>query len=159
MSESEDSLCAAAAMVRHEELVGELYGTFAEKFPDQRDLWSELSRDETGHANLIRRLCGKIEKGLVNINARSFKTKAVETSLAYLDILRDRAHGEMSRQMALSIALQIENSMLEMKFFEVLEVDETELSAVFRALNDGTIGHVKKLEHARAGMVEEGDKQ
>lgn len=135
----------------HEELVSELYKAYARKFPDYRQFWSELADDEIKHAGWIRALRSKTEKGTRITGNDRFRMVPIPLSLRYVgNQLAHAQKEEMALIKALSIALDIEKSMVEKKFFEVLEGDSSELRDVLAALADQTRKHFEELQKAWA---------
>jgi len=81
-----------------------------------------------------------------NINERRFTKEAVESYHKYLQGEFEKARqGGISLLQALSIALGIEESVIESKYFEVLEADSNELRRVLSDLDSATRDHMKRV--------------
>jgi len=139
-------------MVKHEETIGELYGLFARKFPEHERLWSDLSRQEMEHADWIRRLYAKTEDGSVSVCKERFDIGEAQTSLNYVRVLMANARQPISLSRAFSMAMEIENSLLEKKFYEVFEGDSEELKRAFELLVLEIQQHIAKIQKAQAAL-------
>jgi len=146
--ENEGLVCLIALLVRHEEAIAKLYKKFAENFPDERQFWLRIASEETKHATWIRALWFAIEAGTLSVNCQRFDPKSLQTSLDYLEVLLAEASQKMSRKMALSTALQIENSLIEKSLFETYEGDDAKARKVFQQLANGALSHIRRLEKA-----------
>jgi rubrerythrin len=139
-------------LAKHEEAIGDLYDAYATAFPDQGDFWSTLANEERGHAAWIRMMYSKVEDGVIEIGEGRFNAKAIETSLGYVKRwITDAQHSAVDLQTALSIALDIENALIERSFYKVYDTDNETLRQVFNALVEGCRQH-------RARIVESLDK-
>lgn len=134
------------AMARNEEAVSRLYEVYAEKFPAQKAFWSGLAADETTHAAWIRSLQAKMKEGALAINRDRFKIQPVRAFSAYLEreVATAREPG-MSPINALSVALYIEESIIEQRYFEVFTADAPELKRVLSDLAVSTKGHLERV--------------
>ena len=136
-------------LAQHEEAAAALYMTFADEFPDKKEFWTVLHLEELNHAAWIRRLRPKIEEGLVTFSEERFNIKTIQTSLDYLTELLSKAKNQRSPLTeALSVALDIEESLIERKFYEVYEADSEELKQLLRSLRDAFIEHRDRLKQA-----------
>jgi rubrerythrin len=134
------------AMAKNEEAVSRLYQAYADKFPAQKAFWSGLAADEMSHAALIRGLQAKMREGSLSINRDRFKIQPVRGFTAYLEreMTAAREPG-MSPVNALSVALYIEESIIEQRFFEAFAADAPELNRVLADLAAATKAHLEKV--------------
>lgn len=110
-------------LLEHEEKLGELYATFADKFPESRSTWSELATDERTHAGWIRDLWRKFDNGEVKLSGEKFNPQALRSSIEYIDkVKREAASARFMLTNAVSIALDLENAMIDRKFFKVFDL-------------------------------------
>jgi hypothetical protein len=134
------------AMAKNEEAVGRLYQTYADKFPAQKAFWSGLAADETAHAGWIRGLLAKMREGSLSINRDRFKVQPVRGFTAYLERESTTAREPgMSPINALSVAVYIEESIIEQRFFEVFVPDAPELKRILSDLSTATKSHLEKV--------------
>lgn len=133
-------------MARHEEAIGMLYEAYANRFPEYADFWLTLKGEEVGHAMVIRRLFPRVDEGFIRFNDTRFNTKAIETSLKFVRSWTvDAEEGKVEMLNALSIALDLENGLIEKKFLDVFEADDEDLKRVFRSLKEGTKDHKQRI--------------
>ncbi len=134
------------AMAKNEEAVSRLYQAYADRFPFQKTFWSGLAADEMSHAGWIRGLHAKMREGSLSINRDRFKIQPVRGFTSYLE--REMASARepgMSPINALSVALYIEESIIEQRFFEAFQPDAPELKRVLADLAAATKGHLEKV--------------
>jgi rubrerythrin len=134
------------AMAKNEEAVSHLYQTYAEKFPSQKAFWSGLAADETSHAGWIRGLQSKIREGSLAVNRDRFKIQPVRGFSAYLEReLTNAKDPRMSPINALSVAVYIEESMIEQRYFEVFAADAPDMTRILTDLATATKSHLEKV--------------
>ena len=134
------------AMAKNEEAVSRLYQAYADKFLAQKAFWASLAADEISHAGWIRGLQAKMRDGSLAVNRDRFKIQPVRGFSAYLEreLATAREPG-MSPVNSLSVALYIEESMIEQRFFEVFAPDGPELKRVLSDLATATKSHLDKV--------------
>ena len=138
---------------KNEETISQLYTAYAEKFPDYRDLWSDLAGQEKEHSRWIDDLCSKIKNGGIYCNAARFNSEAVKSSIKYInEQLNIAKTTDISLRNALGIALDLENSLIEKKYFEVFEGDSAELKQTLLNLAEATNRHRIKIKQALASL-------
>ncbi len=141
------------AMARNEEAVGRLYQTYAEKFPAQKDFWSGLATEEMAHAGWIRGLQARMKEGAISINKDRFKPQPVRAFSSYLE--RETASARepgLSPINALSVALYIEESIIEQRYYEVAAADSPEMKRVLADLAGATLAHLEKVRQEWGGQ-------
>ena len=57
------------SLAKNEESIAELYGIYAGKFPQYKEFWLGLVKEETAHAGWIRQLFSNSEGGDTGIRA------------------------------------------------------------------------------------------
>ncbi|MBN1817423.1 MAG: hypothetical protein JW828_08680 [Sedimentisphaerales bacterium] len=133
----------------HELLIARLYKVYAERFSQLCSFWRELSAEEISHANWLGSLQSKIENGSESILMERFPIAAVQTSLQYVRKQMDRVNDpEFSLLNALSIAMHLEEALIENKYFEVLPEDGEKMREVLTLLARGTQTHLQKVRQA-----------
>ena len=134
------------AMAKNEEAVSRLYQAYADRFPGQKAFWSGLAADEISHAGWIRGLQAKMRDGSLTVNRDRFRIQPVRGFSAYLEReLTSAQEPGMSPINALSVAVYIEESMIEQHYFEVFAPDGPELKRVLSDLLTATRSHLDKV--------------
>ena len=137
------------ALKDHELALADLYNVYAEAFPECKDLWAELSREEIQHADWLDTLQDRIEDSSEDFVVERFPIAAIEHSIGYVQQLAARAHRpDFTLINALSTALQLEKALLENKYFEVLEGDSEKTRHTLDLLAQSTRIHYEKLHTA-----------
>lgn len=136
-------------MILLEKNVGALYSQFGELFPADLPLWKQLAHEEDNHASLIdtlkeyildsgdllKKLLVSSEETLSAINAKVEK------------MLDDPKCYATSREDALSIALQLEQSAGEVHF--QCAADDEDVSVplqIFNQLTSADKDHIKRIQ-------------
>ena len=133
-------------LARHEEAIGELYGAYARRFPAYKEFWEKLEQEEIGHASWIRQLYPKVDEGVVAFDDGRFNVKAIEVSLKYVAQWTEQAErGFVEPVNALSIAHELENSLIEKKHLDWFETDNADIKGVISRLHEATSEHRKRI--------------
>lgn len=136
----------------HERRISELYAAYADKFPEERRFWGDLSAEESGHAAWVRTLYNVLSRSDLIYPESRFNAAALKTSTAYLNSQIERARtGDMTLKQAAGVAIDLEGSMIEKRFFEAVDGDAPELKKMLDYLEAETIAHRENLyEHFRS---------
>jgi rubrerythrin len=132
----------------HEKAIGRLYAAYARRFPQEREFWLGLSREEAQHARWIDMLRSRAEEDPSGLVVERFPAAAIELSLAYVHRLIESADSpHLTRINALSIALDLERALLEHKYFEVFASDDPQIVRTLQLLQESTRSHLQKVQH------------
>ncbi len=147
----EDSLIhentALRSFIENELLLHRLYGHYASLFPEDEDFWLDISADEAEHAGWVHSLSKKIDNGEVRLGDGRFEPEALTSFASYIQEQIDRINTENILQIqALSISMDLENSMLEKAMFKSYETDSPELREVMDRLQKSTEFHYKEVK-------------
>lgn len=134
-------------MIDLEFKLAELYTILSEQFSTHQEFWSSLSAEELEHASWLEYLFKKAGEGSLVFQEEATKTYTVEASLSYLTGVIEKAkHRDLSLAQALSLSLDIENSMLEKKVFEHFQSNSLDLKNVLKTLKDETERHATTIK-------------
>ena len=134
-------------LASNEELIGRLYITYANRFPEQHQFWQDLADEENKHASWIRQLQSKAEEGRLYIKTDRFNVVTIINQMKHIDDEIKRASKpETSLINALSFALNLEHSLLEQKYFDVFDTDSAELKKLLSGLAEDTKRHATKVK-------------
>ncbi len=141
------------ALAQNEEKVSALYQAYAGKFPDRRDFWEGLAIDETAHASWIKGLFESIDNNTLFFDENRFSLQAIRTFTDYLEEkLRYTGQKDISFVEALSTALDIEDALIENKWFEFFETDSAKAKNYIQRLREALTVHRAKIAEALAGI-------
>lgn len=146
-------------LAEHELLIAALYEAYARRIEGCSGFWSCLAEEEVRHAGWLRSLGERAEAG-GSLVTDDFRSQAIETSAAYLQEETVRAdNGPVSQLAALSTALDVEEAMLEKRFFDVSPADSAGERDVLERLRRETEAHRgsirAELEAERARQARE----
>jgi hypothetical protein len=133
-------------LMENEKAISRLYEQFAETFSHDAPFWKDLSRQEKEHARLIGELGALVRKNKIGAGI-AFSVKAVETSIKYIDILREKCRkGEITRGAAYTHAHDIERSLIEKRFFSVFRSGHPSIQKVRESLTAETEKHCAMID-------------
>lgn len=132
-------------MRKQELLVGELYNIFAEKFPEHAGFWSKLFQEEHVHAYWLETLSLHSSSGKVYFNEGRFDLAPINEMIDHVNGLIEKAKEGMSLIEALAAANDIEQGMIEKKFFEVFKGDSAEFEKTLAQLKKETAEHAERV--------------
>ena len=129
-------------LILHEEATSRFYQAFASKFPEHKQFCEHLATEETGHANILRVLHSKVNEGKVYFTENRFKETAIKSCLDYLnDRIDEMQHTEKTLTEMLSLALDMEKTVIENKFYEVFESDLAEFKHMLKKIAESEQHH------------------
>ncbi|MCU0651110.1 MAG: hypothetical protein MUC52_02625 [Candidatus Omnitrophica bacterium] len=145
----EDKEKVMETLAKNEEKISQLYEEYSFKYNEQYNLWFMLSSEETAHASWIRSLKASYAKGSLYVDEKRFKVKTVELFSSYLDEkIKEAKETDLSLEKALGIALDIENSLIEKRWFEAIEADIAADKMTLDRLKDALQIHRKRIVDA-----------
>jgi rubrerythrin len=141
-----DQVRTIGIMAAHESTIGDLYRAYARRFPERREFFEQLAEDEARHARLITSFADDVKAGRVCIDPTRFPS---DTVLASLDGVRRRV-AEAGREgltllAALSTAKDLEEELIENRYFEIAKGDAPELKGLLEALALDTEVHRRRV--------------
>jgi len=142
-------------LAKNEETVSQLYSAYEDRFPEYKDFWSGLAVEEIDHANELRKLCEIAGEGSLHIKEGRFNTTAIGSFSSYVKKESEPERVQaLSLINALSVALSIEESMIERKFFDVFEAYSAELRHVLLSLAAETKRHREQVRQLRDELAQ-----
>jgi rubrerythrin len=131
----------------NEDTLSKLYSNYSRIDPTDHEFWDKISNDETQHGVWLSELSQKIAQGEVHVNESRFKLEALNGIGSYIkECISDSETTNISAIHALSISLDIENSMLERGVFKIYETDDIELQDVLNKLRSSTEVHYLEVK-------------
>lgn len=148
MSVGETVIRSLDLLREHERAIGRLYAAYAGRFPEEREFWLGLSREEDQHAKWLDSLQSRVDEDPSSLVADRFPTAAIELSLAYVNRLTGNADSsDLTRVNALSVAVDLERALLEHKYFEVFTTNDPHIKRTLQMLEQSTQTHLRKVQH------------
>ena len=120
-----------------------LYQACSERFPEDRDFWVAIQQQEERHAQIIERLAGLIAAHPELFRAgRAFNATAIKTILAGIaNYTMQVREGKLPSQRAKFVARDIENSVLEANYAEIVTTDNLEFRQAMELMAKDTLAH------------------
>jgi len=136
---------------RQELLIAEIYRFFAGLFPENREFWTNLCREELEHAEWVEYLYKKTQTDSVIFREEKLKSYTVETFVKYLEgHLAKVKEKAPTLEAAFSLALGIERSLLVQKVFDHFQSSDREIDVLLKNLQDRMRDHRKHIEQHAA---------
>ncbi|MBN2557989.1 MAG: hypothetical protein JXB33_04445 [Clostridia bacterium] len=134
-------------LVDYEMAMAGLYEVCAARFPSYKDFWLRLSAEEKGHAKAIGSLMEKVDGKNVILDATVFKARPIEISIEYADEVAKRvSERDIDLLGALSLAADIEKSLIESKFYKIFTGSSEILYETIHRIHGESEGHRKRIE-------------
>ncbi len=134
-------------LAAYERRVGDLYETYGNLFEEYREFWHGLASEEVQHSLWALNLIEKLNTHKLTLKENPWRVTAIKTAQGYVDKQIERAKaGQVDHVAALSIALDLEKSMLEKDIFAHYGSDKPMTKELLNKLQTETEHHRRKLE-------------
>lgn len=146
MNDSELDAKKIEVLGEHQEAIGNLYHIYSERSPDLSLFWSQLADDKFRHVIWIHSLLDGVRQGKVRLDRNRFQMEAIRAAFQFVRRQISSARKRSgSFPQTFPVALSIETTILDKKFFEAFESDLPELRELTCKLLEETKEHLKKL--------------
>lgn len=144
----ERTLITFGALREFELALAAMYGACALRWPRDPACWERLIEAEKVHAGYVKRLAGMVASRSLNFYpGRPLTSAAVERQIDYV---HHRTHeftdGLMSERQALLSIHELERSILENNFFELVHSPDEDYAALVATILDETKDHVSIIQ-------------
>jgi hypothetical protein len=142
------------AMIQYELLLSDFYNHNADLWTDDHALWNNLALAEIRHADNIRRMKDIIvKKQECFAIGRPFNLNVLNTAaLGLKDTTKRLTLGEFSSEKMLIMARDIEQSILESNYAEIVKTADTEYNALMKVILSQTYEHKRIIQEKIAEM-------
>jgi len=136
----------------HEQAIARLYRAYSTRFDDGTNFWADLAREELKHAACLNKIRTLLQEDSAMVIVERFSIDAVQFSINYVNGLTDRAaEPDFELINALSLAMKLEEALLEKNFFEILSGDGQEIQETLEFLSTETERHFQMLHNTLKG--------
>ena len=119
----------------NELLMGQLYRTYADKFPDHDDLWFGFASEQVKQAKSVHGLRAKVNVGAITFKADRFLSRDLLIFREYIKgLLYTAVEREFSIRAAMETAAYIQWSLLKQDVFATVGNDPKEIKSVLTNL-------------------------
>lgn len=134
-------------MVALEKALAELYLACSETFAEDSKFWLAICHQEELHAKLIGELASLVSSHPREFQfGRQFNTTAITTVMSSVKNSTEQVrNGHLDRRRALVMARDIENSVLETKYHEIVTTDNIEFKSILDRIMKDTSSHKNLL--------------
>lgn len=135
-------------MAEIERLIAELYRASAEAWVEDREFWLETVAEEEKHANNIERMIEIIAARPERFElGRLFNQTAIKTIKTGLEGNIERVKkGEIAREKMLNLARDIEASLIEKSYGEIVRTKDVEYQNLVNEITTDTRSHKNAIE-------------
>jgi hypothetical protein len=139
---------ALESMIQYELILSDFYKQCADIWTKDQAFWQNLAHAELHHAENIQKMREIIVKKRETFEAgRPFNPIAINTAMTGLkDYTNKLTSGAFSCKKMLIIARDIEQSILESRYTEIVKTVDLEYQALMKAILSQTFEHKKIIE-------------
>ena len=142
-------------MIEQELTLAELYLFLSKRYSEQGDFWLSLQGEELKHAQWVDYLKERVMAGTALFYEDRTRTVTIQSFIDHVNsIIKKFKTRKMPLKAALSLAVDIEASMLEQKVFKHFEGDDPELVRTLRKLSEDTARHLMIVQNMRRDTSE-----
>lgn len=136
------------SMIQYELIMSDLYKQCADTWTEDQAFWQNLARAELQHAEYIQRMREIIVKKQETFEVgRLFNPIAVNTAMTGIkDYINKLTSGTFSYERMLMIARDIEQSILESHYSEIVKTADLEYQTLMNAILSQTFEHKKIIQ-------------
>jgi uncharacterized protein (DUF934 family) len=131
-----------------------LYQACSNRFAEDRNFWLAIAHQEQAHAGYLKKLAALIAAHPAEFRiGRAFNSAAIKTVRSGVERhLQEVRDGHIDRVRALYIGRDIESSVLEAKYAEIIDTDSTRFREIMDRISRETAEH-RKLFAAKLGLA------
>ena len=136
------------SMIQYELIMSDLYKQCADTWTEDQAFWQNLARAELQHAEYIQRMREIIVKKQETFEVvRHFNPIAVNTAMTGIKgYINKLTSGTFSYERMLMIARDIEQSILESHYSEIVKTADLEYQTLMNAILSQTFEHKKIIQ-------------
>ena len=132
-------------LIENEKLVSKLYAIYADKFTEEKKFWLEKVAEENTHAELLEGIWSIIQEIPSFFEEDRFSIEAIELTTSFVKDSIQKAES-CSLIDALSMAREIEHSLIERYFFKVMPGDSVLVQNAFVKIEQDTKKHREEIQ-------------
>jgi len=140
--------------IKQERTIAEMYHLMSGLFPQHKDFFLSVHKEELMHAQWLEQLSKKAVAGNVIFHEDKTRTYTVQAFLDYLNKSLDQVKSGLPLREAMSIAMGAEEALLERKILDHFDGDSPVMMDTLKKLRDESGLHLKKLKDFWARIKE-----
>lgn len=131
----------------HELILAKMYKQFSKTHPHHCQFWSQLAHEEAMHAKWIKSLGQHYENAIIGLTEIKVSHQAIQTSISHPERQTEASkNGNLSLLNAVTVALDIEKSMIDKKIFDIFDLAGAKNGRIRANLEKETTRHRQSLE-------------
>jgi len=135
-------------LAENELAIKQLYEFYAKTFPKEAVFWLDIANDEKDHAMALLSLKEKVDDIYVYFDEERFTPEAILSTKNYInERIKYVIENKINFLTALSVARDVENSLIERNYFKVFESDTPKIKNVLKKLEKETLEHRTRVEN------------
>lgn len=133
-------------LIQFEHSMNGMYVAFAASLPKHSDLWKQMSSEELMHAKWLSVLKGWMQDGRVQLRPGIVSTDDVAEYAEEMDeYARQAAAGEMGEANAFAAAYKMETTIVEKRFYDVIQGTTDEVIQLIDKLSTEAQRHCDRV--------------
>lgn len=139
-----------AGLEQLEKAIAGLYEIAAKKWPENAELWINMAGEEIKHAEYIKSLTDiLIKKPAAFEIGRAINVDAIKSALDWINKnVAEIEQGKFDGRKALILGRDLEQSILESKYSEILKTENLEYNKIVKQIVRETFVHKKMIDEA-----------
>ena len=126
--------------------VAELYENFAAIFPSSKKTWLAYAKEERIHSKWISALHSRLKKEKISFEQTKITVQSTRIAIDFIEKqIAKVKKSEIDLKQAVTIAVDIEKSLLESAFFNIFKLSSPKTINIQSRLVEATKIHIKKL--------------
>jgi len=137
-------------LIKYELMLSELYTECAKRFPELETFWMGLSDEEIKHADTIKELLEEVDGRNLKLNEKRFNIRPLEISMEHaIEITKRVGNNELDLLATLSLALDIEMSLIESNYYEIFAGNTSEINERLKYIRDEERKHAGQIREMK----------
>ncbi len=142
-------VAVATAMSEYEATMGRLYEEYAKLFPEGKEFWEGLAKDEEQHSMWLQSFPDFALVDAAEGRTWRFPLRKIKDMAAEVEVLLTRAkNGDVSHRAALESAVELELGMIEGDYFKLLHATDDDVAEVLAEIESQTRRHHERVKEA-----------
>lgn len=146
ITETQRKLVTQLALLEH--TIAELYQAYGVAFTNDRAFWEKNAAEERSHETYMLSMLSFLDKGDLFFNLHEFNWEKIAAVIEEIAAARDTAKGapgKTTQTQAFEMALHIESSIVDGRFFQYAECDSPVFKTVTHHLYKESSRHLARI--------------
>lgn len=129
-------------LAAHETAMADLYSLYAVRLPELADFFNSLAKAEREHARAIADFSNLVNEGKIIVDPGRFPAPALLASIEFVKArMKEAQEKTLTPTEALSVAHDLEEGLLESRYFDTAAGDSIEIKMLLQRLALDTTKH------------------